>query len=86
MHLGHIIHESGSQDIDCKKDHLLNYWEFSISAHHCKSYLLCKLIVVPFMEAIFGTFTANMPVKPTDLGTQQLKFVGTCHSLDILIL
>jgi len=64
-HLGHIIHESGSQDID---------------------YLLCKLIVVPFMEAIFGTFTVNMPVKPTDLGTLQLKFVGTCHSLHILIL
>ena len=38
-------------------DHLLIYWEFFISAHHCKSNLLCKLIVVPFMEAIFGTFS-----------------------------
>ena len=63
-HLGHIIHESGSQDIHCRKarevptlDHLLIYWEFFISAHHCKSNLLCKLIVVPFMEAIFGTFS-----------------------------
>ena len=64
-------------------DHLLNYWEFSISAHLCKSYLLCKLIVVPFMEAIFGTFTVSMPVKPTDPGTLQLKFAGTCHSLHI---
>ena len=67
-------------------DHLLNYWEFFISADHCKSYLLCKLIVVPFMEAIFGTFTVNMPVKPTDLGILQLKFAGICHSLYIHIL
>jgi len=83
-HLGHIIHESGSQDIDCREargaytlDFLLNYWEFSISAHHCKSYLLCKLIAVPFVEAIFGTFTASIPIKHTDPGTLQLKFAGT---------
>ena len=60
--------------------------EFSISARHCKSYLLGKLIVVPFMEATFGTFLASLPVKPTDLGTQQLKFAGTYHSLHTHIL
>ena len=38
------------------------------------------------MEAIFGTFTVNMPVKPTDLGILQLKFAGTCHSLQTHIL
>ena len=73
-HLGHIIYESGSQErLEVPTlDHLLNYWQFSNSAHHCKSYMLCKLIVVPFMEEIFGTFSASMPVKPTDLGTLQL--------------
>ena len=64
-------------------DHLLNNWEFSISAHHCRSYLVCKLIAVPFMEAIFGTFSASIPVKPTDPGKLRLKFAGTCHSLHI---
>ena len=77
-HLGHIIHESGSQEVPTLDD-LLKYWEFSISAHHCKSNLLCKLIDVSLMEAIFGTFSLSMPVKPTDLGTLQLKFAGTCH-------
>ena len=28
----------------------------SLEVYHCKSDLLCKLIVVPFMEALFGTF------------------------------
>ena len=29
---------------------------------------------------------SSMPVEPTDLGTLQFKFAGTCHSLHIYIL
>ena len=46
-------------------DHLLNYWEFSISAHHCKSYLLCKLVVVPFkqyLEPLQWVCLSNLPI------------------------
>ena len=89
-HLGHIIHESGSQDIDCKKARGAYIGSSSELLRNFHSPLqklsAVKLIVVPFKEAIFGTFTVNMPVKPNDLGTLQLKFVGTCHSLHILIL
>ena len=53
-------------------DHLLNYWGFSISPHHCKCYLYCKIIVVPLMETIFGTFSASH-IEPTDLGTLSTK-------------
>ena len=58
-HLGHIIHESGSQEVPTL-DHLLKYWEFSISAHHCKSNLLCKLILlrrfVKFAQSILHSW------------------------------
>ena len=62
-----------------------------VSIHALECIPLQKLSVVQtyccsLMEAIFGTFTVSMPVKPTDLGILQLKFAGICHSLYIHIL
>ena len=59
-----IIHDSGSQDVrKARGSYIGSSAKLLEIFYFCKSYLLCKLVVLCFLESIFGTVLASMPAN-----------------------